>query len=113
MLACTALVGCSDDEVLNNAEQENQQTEKMQAYMTFSIASATNSSRGVNEGTTTGDVDGDEESSGHTNAGTANENNVKQVMIVYYNEDAQSDEGDGLVATYSLPTNDIKTGITL
>ena len=113
MLACTALVGCSDDDVLNNAEKENQQTEKMQAYMTFSIASATNSSRGVNEGTTTGDVDGDEESSGHTNAGTANENNVKQVMIVYYNEDAQSNEGDGLVATYSLPTGDIKkTGIT-
>ena len=24
MLACTALVGCSDDDVLNNAEQENQ-----------------------------------------------------------------------------------------
>ena len=113
MLACTALVGCSDDDVLNNAEKENQQTEKMQAYMTFSIASATNSSRGVNEGTTTGDVDGDEESSGHTNAGTAKENNVKQVMIVYYNEDAQSNEGDGLVATYSLPTGDIKkTGIT-
>ena len=48
MLACTALVGCSDDDVLNNAEQENQQAEKIDAYLKFSIASSTNSSRADN-----------------------------------------------------------------
>lgn len=92
MLACTALVGCSDDDVLNNAEMENQQAEKMRAYMTFSIASSTNSSRGTtNSGTTTGDKDGNQEHSGHENAGTAAENKINEVLIAFYN--TQGDDG--------------------
>ena len=92
MLACTALVGCSDDDVLNNAEQESQQGEKMRAYMTFSIASSTNSSRGAtNSGTTTGDSDGNQEHSGHENGGTDAENKINEVLIAFYN--TQGDDG--------------------
>ena len=110
MLACTALVGCSDDDVLNNAEKENQQAEKMRAYMTFSIASSTNSSRGTtNSGTTTGDKDGNQEHSGHENAGTAAENKINEVLIAFFN--TQGDDGfSGLYtmdATGAKSTNEL------
>ena len=99
MLACTALVGCSDDDVLNNAEQENQQAEKMRAYMTFSIASSTNSSRGTtNSGTTTGDTDGNQEHSGHENAGTDAENKINEVLIAFYNTSGD----DGFSGLYTM-----------
>ena len=99
MLACTALVGCSDDDVLNNAEKENQQAEKMRAYMTFSIASSTNSSRGTtNSGTTTGDKHGNQEHSGHENVGTAAENKINEVLIAFYNTEG----GDGFSGLYTM-----------
>ena len=106
MLACTALVGCSDDDVLNNAEKENQQAEKMRAYMTFSIASSTNSSRGTtNSGTTTGDKDGNQEHSGHENAGTAAENKINEVLIAFYNTQG----GDGFSGLYTMNANEDKS----
>jgi len=99
MLACTALVGCSDDDVLNNAEMGNQQAEKMRAYMTFSIASSTNSSRGTtNSGTTTGDNDGNQEHSGHENAGTDAENKINEVLIAFYNTSGD----DGFSGLYTM-----------
>ena len=99
MLACTALVGCSDDDVLNNTEMENQQAEKMRAYMTFSIASSTNSSRGTtNSGTTTGDNDGNQEHSGHENAGTVAENKINEVLVAFYNTSG----GDGFSGLYTM-----------
>ena len=102
MLACTALVGCSDDDVLNNAEMGNQQAEKMRAYMTFSIASSTNSSRGAtNSGTTTGDSDGNQEHSGHENAGTDAENKINEVLIAFYNTEG----GDGFSGLYTMNTD--------
>ena len=103
MLACTAmLVGCSDDDVLNNNELENQQGEKMRAYMTFSIASSTNSSRGTtNSGTTSGDEDGSQEHSGHENAGTANENKINEVLIAFYNTEGD----DGFSGLYTMDAN--------
>ena len=106
MLACTAmLVGCSDDDVLNNNELENQQGEKMRAYMTFSIASSTNSSRGTtNSGTTSGDEDGNQEHSGHENAGTANENKINEVLIAFYN--TSGDDGFCDVFTMQSPKED-------
>ena len=93
MLACTALVGCSDDDVLNNAEMGNQQAEKMRAYMTFSIASSTNSSRGVVGGTTVGDGHGNQEHSGHETLGTKEEQKVNSILICFYNTDGNSNDG--------------------
>ena len=101
MLACTALVGCSDDDVLNNAEQENQQAEKMRAYMTFSIASSTNSSRGVGEGTTNGDNHGNAEHSGHETAGTTEEQKVNSILICFYNTKEGSTDGFSHLFTMS------------
>ena len=112
MLACTALVGCSDDDVLNNAEMGNQQAERKQAYLTFTVASATNSSRaegGDNHGTTTGDGHGTADDSGHSNVGTTAENNISKIMIVFYNSDDET--GDGFAKTYSLDAN--QTEITV
>ena len=104
MLACTALVGCSDDDVLNNAEQENQQAEKIDAYLKFSIASSTNSSRADNgnEGTTTGDSHQKPEHSGHENIGTANENKINEVLVLFYNSE---NTGDGFANIYELNGN--------
>ena len=104
MLACTALVGCSDDDVLNNAEMENQQAEKIDAYLKFSIASSTNSSRANNgnEGTTTGDSHQNPEHSGHENDGTANENKINDVLVLFYNSE---NDGDGFANIYKLNSN--------
>ena len=100
MLACTALVGCSDDDVLNNSELEKPQAENIQAYLTFSIASSENSSRAVNDGTTVGDSDGNIEHSGHENVGTVAENKINDIMIVFYNSTSGKDEG--FVGNYTI-----------
>ena len=105
MLACTAmLVGCSDDDVLNNSELEKPQGEEMQAYLTFSIASSENSSRGVsdvNSGTTTGDIHNNPEHSGHENVGTPAENQINDIMVVFYNET----KNEGFCGNYTINTN--------
>ena len=103
MLACTALVGCSDDDVLNNSELEKPQAENIQAYLTFSIASSENSSRAVNDGTTVGDSDGNIEHSGHENVGTVAENKINDIMIVFYNSTSGKDEG--FVGNYTINYN--------
>ena len=101
MLACTAmLVGCSDDDVLGN-ELENQQVKKADAYLTLSIASSVNSSRANNgnEGTTKGDGHQTPEHSGHENVGTADENQINSVLVLFYN----TEEGaDGFAHIYNL-----------
>ena len=89
MLACTALVGCSDDVI---EEVESSQSKKMDAYISISINASTNSSRAE----TYGDGHGSSEDSGHKNEGTTAENAVKQVMVILaHNSDAQS----GIVET--------------
>ena len=103
MLACTAmLVGCSDDDVLNNNELDKPQGEEMQAYLTFSIASAENSSRGVNSGTTSGDTHNNPEHSGHENVGTPAENKINDIMIVFYNET----KDEGFCGNYTISSNE-------
>ena len=101
MLACTAmLVGCSDDDVLNNNELENQNVKKADAYLTLSIASSQNSSRANNgnEGTTAGDSHQNPEHSGHENVGTADENQINNVLVLFYNTGGT----DGFAHIYSL-----------
>ena len=90
MLACTALVGCSDDDVLNNAEQENQQTVKMDTYVTVSIDASTSSSRTSNDG----DNHGDAENSGHENTGSDQENAIKDVLVILSEENVTEETYD-------------------
>ena len=104
MLACTALVGCSDNDIIDDNGNENVAVEKREAYLTFSIASSTNSSRGVNGGTTTGDGHQNEEHSGHESEGTAAENQVNDILIAFYN--TQGDDGYcGLFTMKSADSN--------
>ena len=92
MLACTALVGCSDDDIIQGGN-EQQEVQFAEAYVTLSIESTSNSSRGVNdEGTTNGDTHGDASHSGHENDGTTAENDIKDVLVVL------SSDGDGVVS---------------
>ena len=111
MLACTALVGCSDDDVLNNAEQENQQAEKIDAYMSFSIASSTNSSRADNgnEGSTNGDSHGSPDDSGHKNQGTIDENQINKVLVLFYNTEIAE---DGFAHIYTINTNKTSASVS-
>ena len=92
MLACTALVGCSDDDIIQGGN-EQQEVQFAEAYVTVSIESTSNSSRGVNdEGTTNGDTHGDASHSGHENTGTTEENDIKDVLVVL------TSSGDGVVS---------------
>lgn len=104
MFACAALVACTDNDMVENTPDVNSKSEKAEVYLTFSIATSGNSSRA----TTIGDSDGNEDDSGHYNTGTANENNVESIAIVFYNADDLS--GDGIAVEYNTgsASNDIK-----
>ena len=94
MLASIALVGCTNEDPIDNGTNEQQQEAvRMDAYMTLSIASSTNSSRAVNGGTTTGDNHGNPEHSGHENVGTADENKVNSILVCFYNTATGSTDG--------------------
>lgn len=98
MFACAALVACTNEDIVEETPDVNaNKSEKAEAYLTFSIASATNSSRAI-----TGDSHGDGNDSEHSNVGTAAENKVNEIMIVFYN----TAEGatDGVAQVYNLAT---------
>ena len=107
MLACTALVGCSDDDVLdNNGGKEQQEVKYGDAYLSLAISSNTNSSRsgGVNPG----DEDGTADDSGHYNAGTTQESAIEKVLVVLSQGTTSSDDTkpNGIVELFSTPTTD-------
>jgi len=88
MLACTALVGCTSDDIDVPGGNE-QQGEKVQAYISISVDTSTTSSRGE----TGGDTDGSSEHSGHENKGTTAENTIKSVLMIFAHQGANSDDG--------------------
>ena len=89
MLASVALVGCTDD-VLENGAENNKQPELVrgEAYVNFTISTKTDSSRGINDGTTNnGDSHYAEQGkgaddSGHHVDGVRNENDINEVLVV-------------------------------
>lgn len=100
MLASLAVVGCTNDEVLEEIQSpEQEQVEKADACLTFSIAS-TASTRTV-EGDATGDSHGDADDSGHGSAGEAAESAVKSVFVVFYNTNEGSEDGFAGIRTFS------------
>ena len=101
MLACTALVGCSDDEVLNGNEQ--QEVKYGNAYISLAITPSTNSSRAA--GTKPGDEDGTAEDSQHHNAGTEQENAIEKVLVVLTAGSTSTDvtKPNGVVELFDAP----------
>ncbi|MBO5380607.1 MAG: Mfa1 fimbrilin C-terminal domain-containing protein [Bacteroides sp.] len=101
MLASLAFVSCANDEILEEVNTPQQsEIENSDAYLTFSIVQGA-STRAL-DGESTGDNHGDAENSGHESTGTANEANVKEVMVVFYNTDENSN--DGFCGTISVGT---------
>ena len=80
MLASVALVGCTNEDLVL---EEQQNGEKMQAYINLTVNTATNSSR--NSGYV-GDTDGSSEDSGHKNTGTEDEKAVNSVLYILAGE---------------------------
>ena len=76
MLACTALVGCTDDDVLGGGE--NLEMKKMDTYISISVEASTNSSRGI----TDGDEHETTEDNGHHNDGVGTENTVNKMLVI-------------------------------
>ena len=76
MLASVALVGCTDDDLLNGVE--NQEMKKMDTYISISVEASNNSSRAI----TNGDKDQTTDDSGHHNNGVGTENNVNEMLII-------------------------------
>ena len=83
MLACTALVGCTD-EGLENGTESGKQSELVRgdAYMSFVINTSTDSSRGAVDGVTIGDSHESTDDSKHQLAGSDEENAVNEILLV-------------------------------
>ena len=76
MLACTALVGCTDDDVLGGGE--SQEMKRMDTYISLSVEASTNSSRGI----TDGDKHETTDDNGHHNDGVGTENTVNKMLVI-------------------------------
>ena len=89
MLASVALVGCTDEGLENGAASDKQpELVRGEAYVNFTISTKTDSSRGINDGTTNnGDSHYAEQGkgaddSGHHVDGVRNENDINEVLVV-------------------------------
>ncbi|WP_455665944.1 fimbria major subunit [Phocaeicola sp.] len=80
MLACAALVACTNDDIVENDVNNPQigELENVPAYITVSIGTSNSSSRA----TVNGDADGDAENSGHENEGTKDENKINNIAVI-------------------------------
>ena len=109
MLACTALVGCTDEVVVDNPEN-NKQSELVRgdAYVNFVINTATDSSRGTTKGDGHGDAGDDTHGTGsdanHHVAGVRTENAVNELLLVItkVNDDSETNELYGETKIESL-----------
>lgn len=107
ILAGLAAVSCSKDEVIN--PDISPASQMAEAYFTFDIVSGINSTRSV-DGNPSGDPHGTADDSGHSHIGTASENAVSKIMLVFYNSNDETANGDGLAKTYDVGDN-ISVGI--
>ena len=109
MLACTALVGCTDEIVVNEGGNEKQESIKMNTYVAISIDASTSSSRAEN----IGDKDGTAEDSGHKNTGSTKENEIKEILVVLTAGEYNATEGqeNGIVDLVNADTFDSANGI--
>lgn len=93
-----AFTGCSDNVI--EVDSQGIETEKTPAYLTVAFSSNATSSRSTaDDANNQGDKDGDQESSGHINAGTAAENAVNSALVVV----KETDGNRGYAKLYSTP----------
>lgn len=80
MLACAAMVACTNDDIVENNVDNPQigELENVPAYITVSIGTSNGSSRA----TVDGDKDGNAENSDHENGGTNDENKINEVAVI-------------------------------
>lgn len=107
LLAGIMAISCTKEEVLTPTDQPT--SEMANAYFTFDIVSGVNSTRSV-DGNPSGDTHGNADNSGHLHVGTAGENTVSKIMLVFYNTNNETENGDGLAKTYDVGDN-ISVGI--
>ena len=80
MLASVALVGCTNEDPIDVGNEKQEVATRGNAYISVGFTGNTNSSRAADG--YTGDGDGSREDSEHYNAGTAAENEVKEVLLI-------------------------------
>lgn len=97
LFACAALAACTNEDIVDNNGNEIAKGEKIDTYVTLSLAASSNSSRA-----NTGDTDGNDENSGHKNTGTTNESNVNEFMVILQNGTGESADG----GRYDFKLND-------
>ena len=105
MLACTALVGCSDDDIIQGGN-EQQEVKQMDTYVTISIDASTSSSRT----TIDGDGHNNAEHSGHENDGSEEENTVKEVLVILTKGSYDATKVNGIVEVLSVNNFSQNTG---
>ena len=120
MLASIALVGCSDEDVIENVIDNNKPQSELvrgDAYMNFVINTATNSSRAGIDGNgsnddingTTGDNHGTTNDSKHQNGGTELEKKVEKILLVIAKADESStwtDKNNNNIVLYKTSKSD-------
>ncbi len=99
LFACAALAACTNEDIVDNNGNEIAKGEKIDTYVTLSLAASSNSSRA-----NAGDKDGNEENSGHENTGTTNESNVNGFMVILQNGTGESADG----GSYDFELNDFE-----
>lgn len=99
LFACAALAACTNEDIVDNNGNEIAKGEKIDTYVTLSLAASSNSSRA-----NAGDDDGNEENSGHENTGTTNESNVNGFMVILQNGTGESADG----GSYDFELNDFE-----
>lgn len=99
LFACAALAACTNEDIVDNNGNEIAKGEKIDTYVTLSLAASSNSSRA-----NAGDDDGNDENSGHKNTGTANESNVNGFMVILQNGAGESADG----GSYNFKLNDFE-----
>lgn len=99
LFACAALAACTNEDIVDNNGNEIAKGEKIDTYVTLSLAASSNSSRA-----NAGDDDGNEENSGHKNTGTTNESNVNGFMVILQNGTGESADG----GSYDFELNDFE-----
>ena len=105
MLACTALVGCSDDDIIQGGN-EQQEVKQMDTYVTISIDASTSSSRT----TIDGDGHNNAEHSGQENDGSEEENTVKEVLVILTKGSYDATKVNGIVEVLSVNNFSQNTG---
>ena len=108
MLACSAMVACTDDVLENGGNEQQEVATRGNAYISVGFSSQTNSSRAY-------DSHGSTDDSKHYNAGTVAENTVDEVLLVIAkcNDTATTGKGNGVsfndkkqYADLTTPTTD-------